>query len=378
MKLYKLKSNLLIILAIAFISLFAIGCKSKKKGKTVPDSKTDKTEKQAAKKDNSNTSNGQQGQDNSQTKSADKLEKDQTLSKTDGKEADSSNKKTGEQSKVDKKISKEQELKEQLRKDLKTARSLLEKGDKSSLEKAIKLCSKILEVNYSHVETVQIIARAEFQLERYGKMLTALERIKEIRKKMNPPTKPTGFYHLLKGRYHLKLAREYRKKGFLLKSESQMAQAKKEFAAKTASELPMVKFIKGSLALERGEYQKGLRLLESADQSNAAKIKNNWKFQLNLSVAYLKTGNYVKAEKKLKYILNTLNSKCYNCHYNLALIYSMWDKVPDLGNLSNRDRADLAIKHASKYISYLRREKSRNKHLEKILLSWIKKAKSKK
>ncbi|MGM0595841.1 MAG: tetratricopeptide repeat protein [Myxococcota bacterium] len=383
MQLYKFKSNFLIILAIVFISLLTMGCKSKKKGKTVPDSKNDKTQNsqkndKVDQEDQTSSSSGEQTQDYSDEKSGNKLENDQTLDKTDAEEAGSSNKKPGEQTKTDNRISKEQKLKKKLRKNLRKARSLLQKGDKNSLEKAIKLCSKILGVNYNHIETVQIIARAQFQLERYGKMLAALDRIKEIRQKMNPPTKPSGFYHLLKGRYHLKLAREYRKKGFLLKSETQMSRAKKEFATKAASSMPMVKFIKGSLALERGEHQKGLHLLESAGRSNSDKLKNNWKYQFNLSVAYLKTGEYAKAEKKLNYILNTLNSKCHNCHYNLALIYSRWDKVPDLGNLSKRDRADLVIKHAGKYISYMRRNKSSDKHLEKILLSWIKTAKSKK
>ena len=106
-------------------------------------------------------------------------------------------------------------------------------------------------------------------------------------------------------------------------------------------------------------------------------MKNNWRLYLNLGVTYIYKRSYQLAEKKLSYCLRALNANCMKCHFNLALIYSLWDEVPKLGSYTTSQRAKLAIKHAGQYRAWLKSQRRYDKSLVEKLNRWISIANSK-
>jgi tetratricopeptide (TPR) repeat protein len=379
-------------IAIKFIALFLLifsftvtGCKTKKKGKTIKGKQGSNasTKKDDKKEDKDSTSKEPTSREtevknsSSDSKTDNKTNKRVVISGNQiNKNPATSGKNTVNKQAV--KLSKKEALNNEIRKNLNLATNYLKKSGNKNQLSAIKAAKNVLKLNFRSFPAMLIIAEAEYKLGSFGKMAAALVRIRELRSKMKPPTKTTGKWHVFMGRYYLNKARDFGKKGFVSKSLYLKGRAKKEFAHPTTDSIGEAQFVRGSLLLEGGYYVKALASFKKAEQLGGSTVTSNWRFYLNYGVTFLYNKQYVQAEKKLKYCLRALNSKCFKCHFNLALIYSLWIELPKLGSYTTKDRANLVIKHAAKYRNHEKTKRNYDKILIEKLNKWILLAKDRK
>ncbi|MBU1222166.1 tetratricopeptide repeat protein [Myxococcota bacterium] len=364
---------------IISILLVTTGCSKKKKGKTVPSK--DKTEqkdggKTSSDKDKNDKKSGNSESGKNSGTATDKKDKNDTSNNkdnkvTDGKTAEDK-KKTPDSGKKPE-ISKEK--KDEVKEKIILAKALVKKGGDKNYSEALSAIREILKKDYQNFEAMYIIVDMEYQRKNFEKMKDVLERIQSLGQKMKPQVIPSGNWHVYMGKYFLNQARSYESKGMTLAAIMEKGKAEKEFGDSSASNIPEALFHYGNLLLEKGDYKPALSAYEKLIKLDDGTYKGNWKFVLNLGVAYFYTGNYLKSEAQYRHVLSSLNRQCMSCHYNLALVYGMWNELPKVGNLSDVERAELIIKHAVIYRNEERKKRRYDKSLVDRLNRWIQSAK---
>jgi len=376
----------LILSVLALAVLPSTGCKTKKKGKTIATKTSDsrdpakdstKTGPSGTKKDPA--PDGTSPKVGSAPTTAEKTAPTSPADgKKDGKTPAAAPKSPATPSAPAKTLTAAERLKAQTDEKYALAKAYLARRGEGEQKNAILAARDVLKLNYEHFGAMLVIAEAQYNLGSYGKMFAALERIKLLRAKMSPPTKLTARWHILMGRFYLHLTRDFEKKGFVLKALFQKQKATKEFSHPSTDTSAEALFVRGSLQLESGDYAKALLALKKAEALNDPSMKNNWRLYLNLGVTYIYNKSYLLAEKKLSYCLRALNANCMNCHFNLALIYSLWDEVPTFGSYTAAQRATLVMRHAGQYRAWLRSQRTYDKSLLSKVNRWIEIANTKK
>jgi tetratricopeptide (TPR) repeat protein len=356
-----------LIIVLLLISFSTFSCKKKKK-KTVPDKKVKKTDKKLNKKEKITITNTDIKPDTKNDIDGDKKDK---IVKTN-KDVKSDNK---IDSKPEKVLTKEEKEKKAIKDKLSKANHLIKKGGKSNLAKSIMLCKKVLKKDFQNFKAMILISKAQYNLKNYKKMKSVLMYIVTTRKKMKPPTEVSGMWHVLMGRYYLNNAKVFESREMFLKAIGEKKNAEKEFSHKSTNFIGEAQFVRGSLALERGYVLKAIKALERSTRL-LSKYKIDYRLYLNLGVGYIQIKNYMKAIGKLEYSIN-LNKKCYNCHYNLAIIYSSWDSISKIGRITVRERAEKVMYHSKMYRKFLMKNKKKNKTLILRTNKWISEAKIK-
>ncbi|MBN2723847.1 MAG: hypothetical protein JXR95_07260 [Deltaproteobacteria bacterium] len=368
--------KILILLIIGFV--VSPGCSKKKKGKTVPVSekkdgkstdtsnkKTDSDNKKVLKESNS-------GNEDKNNLVQDKTSKDSK--DTDKKQSDVKSD-SGKKKPSGKILSKKEKTAQEIKEKIFMAKAFVKKGNEKSFVEALDNIKAVLKLDYQNYEAMLLIVEMELARGNFEKMRNVLNRIEVLRSKSKPPTKVKPIWHLYMGKYYLHQARNYESKGLTLAGIFEKGKAEKEFGHSSLKDNSEALFQYGNLLLEKGEYKQALLSYENVLKYGGNEWRKNWKFSVNLGVAYFYSLKYMEAEKQFRHVLGALSVRCMTCHYNLALIYSMWDDIARVGNLTTVERAEYAIKHAVIYRNEERKKRRYDKELVSRLNKWIKQAK---
>ncbi len=256
------------------------------------------------------------------------------------------------------------------------ARAALRQGKYEEVER---ITRALLEREYKNYDAMLLLAEAYISWGRPGMARKVLDHIAIIKKKNKE--KLSGRWYYLNGRYLLYMARRNEVQGLVVEAITWRSNAIKAFSNPLCRDLPEALFYLGMLQIENREFAKGEKSLSRALALAKAKglpLAEDPRIHFNLGVAKYQLKQWKAAHDEWLIALNLKKRKCPECHYNLALLCSLDVVTPQaLGMGADLKRKAACLKeHATAYLRYLDRTRSRDNKARQIVKSWLSKARS--